>query len=273
LSFTNLCLYRGEERVDQLYATRPEIIALVQGEEELNGDLIHPLRHGDLSYRVRGQVVAGLIPESLVPGDTKATRVALTLQIIEIRYGKAPLRLRTNLIGLTRQQILEAAAAGRSRDAAERLRRMLRSTDRRLSSIASKLNSAKRRGKSVVAADLVRPLLHSLRGEMERIFRPIKRRTRHAQDRHTGGERPTSDAMGDFSTARREHFLHDTARNTIIVLGPKRRAHVFSHTGQHVTSLRLEPGELDRKIERKRWQPLDREGVDHIRSQLAHAQD
>ena len=114
----------------------------------------------------------------------------------------------------------------------------------------------------------VRPILRKLRTDVERIFRSNKRRTSHAERRHNSGERPTGDAMNDVAHASDEHFFHDTRRNTVVVLGGRGRAHVFSAAGQHVTSLRLDPGELRRKTERQRWTPLDASAVVELRARL-----
>ena len=111
----------------------------------------------------------------------------------------------------------------------------------------------------------VRALLTQLRGDLEGIFRAHGRRTSHARDRHTQSERPTGDAMRDLSSASDDRFLWDTHRETAVVIGPRGRAHVFSTEGLHVTSLRLSPGELERKVERGRWQPMASDGIASLR--------
>jgi hypothetical protein len=274
VSFTNLCLARQHDRVDQLYSARPDIIAVVQSSAELNSNLLTPHGERALSYRVRGQVSAGLIPRSLDLSDLHSPRLALTLQIIEIRYGKAPLRLRANLLGLSRRDISDAAVAAATLDAADRLRRLIKGTDRRLRVVAYRANLLERRRKPAdeVEAQL-QSILQSLRGELERTFRPQRRRTQHAQERHRSGERPTSDALSDLLTARPEHLLTDTHERTTIVLGPKRRAHVFSSDGQHVTSLRLDPGELPRKLEQGRWATIPTPQAAALRVTLIGADD
>ena len=114
----------------------------------------------------------------------------------------------------------------------------------------------------------VRPILRKLRTDIERIFRSSKRRTTHAERRHTSGERPTGDAMNDVAHASVDQFFHDTRRNTVVVLGGRGRAHIFSTAGQHVTSLRLDPGELRRKTDRQRWTPLDPAAAMELRERL-----
>jgi hypothetical protein len=263
VGFTNLCLSLQHERVDQLYSARPDVIAVTQHAHELTQNLLFSdpdpaVSTKALSYRVRGQVAVGLVPKSLDLSDTGSQRRAFTFHITEIRYGKAPLRLRVNLLGLSRADILSAALAADSKDAADRLHRLLRGTDRRLRVLAHRANILERRHKPTEEIDAqISGVLNGLRGEVERIFRPERRRTQHAQDRHRSGERPTSDAMQDLLSARPDHFLEDPSQHTLIILGPKRRAHVFTAAGQHVTSLRLDPGELNRKLEQNRWKPLD----------------
>lgn len=278
-SFTNLCLERRLERVDRLYAERPEIIALVQTGTELTQGLLQGFGRDSLAFNVLGQVVAGLIPASLDPHDRESPRIALTVQLVETRAGDASRRLRVNLLGLTPQAIVDAAASGAARAPAERLRRVVRATRHRLDVMGRTVARLERRGEVVDAAQmesLVRPILSQLRGDLERLFRPVHRRTRHAQERHLDGERPTSDAMHDALTAGDEQLLEDVERGTVVVLGPRGRAHVFTQAGRHVTSLRLAPGELERKLERGRWRRggggAARDGLEAWRERLVAAQ-
>ena len=62
--------------------------------------------------------------------------------------------------------------------------------------------------------------------------------------------------MTDALNVPQERLLRDIERHTVIVLGKKNRAHVFSFQGHHVTSLQLKPDEVDRKSKRKRWRTL-----------------
>lgn len=256
-SFTNLCIERQDTRVDRIFGDNPEIIALVQTSVELKESLLPGFGRGSLVYNVLGQAVAGLIPTNLDTTRPADDRVTLTLQIVETRSGRGGRRLHLNLFGLPIDRITEAVHAGEERGPAESLRRTIHASRDRVGALARRLDSQDRRGETPPNLDLlVAPLLTRLRGDLERVFRPIRRRTRHAHERHLGGERPTSLAHADALNAPEARLLRDTERRTIVVLGPRSRAHVFTPSGRHVTSLQLRPGEVERKLERKRWRPL-----------------
>ena len=268
-TLTNLCIARHDPRVDRLFGEHPEIIALVQTANDLKGGLLPGFGHGSLAFNVLGQVVAGLIPEDLYESDEQADhRVTITFQVVETRTGHATRRLRLNVLGITPGDIATAAADGEDRGPAESLRRTVRSMRHRLDSLGRRAFSAERRGETPHLEADVEPLLFRLRGDIERIFRPLQRRTRHAQDRHLDGARPTSRAMSDALAAPDERVLEDAERKTIVVLGPKGRAHIFSPAGKHVTSMQLRPGELDRKSGRARWRAMPREDVTAFRARL-----
>ncbi|GMV40309.1 MAG: hypothetical protein AMXMBFR64_20250 [Myxococcales bacterium] len=267
-TLTNLCIERGDERVDRLFGDRPDVVAVVQEPGELTGGLLPSFGKGNLGFHLLGQVVAGLVPEDLYTSETPADhRVALTVQLLETRIGGAR-RLRLNLIGVSAEQVALRAADGDERGPAESLRRTLIATRERLDSLGRRAWTTERRGHPVDLEADARPLLFRLRGDLERIFRPLARRTHHAQVRHVQGDRPTSVAVSDAMTAPEERLLWDTERSTVVVLGPKSRAHVFTQEGRHVTSLLLRPGEVDRKAGRARWRPMVREQIASFRSRL-----
>ncbi len=267
-SFINVCIERQEERVDQLYGLKPDVIAIVQEPDELEEGLLPDFGKGDQAYRLLGQVVAGLLPPSLDRRVRSETRVAMTLQLIETRGRGGARRIRLNVLGLGFDELAEAAANGGPRSPAEALRRTLMSLRERVD-VLGRRHARSVRAKAPLDLDVeVRPILRKLRSDIERIFRSNKRRTTHAERRHNSGERPTGDAMNDVAHASAEHFFHDTRRNTVVVLGARGRAHVFSAAGQHVTSLRLDPGELRRKTERQRWTPLDPAAATELRTRL-----
>lgn len=251
-TLTNLAIARQDPRVDKLFGDRPEIIALVQQAGELADGLLPGFGAGDMAYRVLGQVVAGYVPADLYAHGGRGDRRVITLQLVETRTPVGGARLRLNLLGLSIDEIAEAAASDDVRGPAEALRRTIRATRHRIDSIG---RQAARREADV--DEMIPGLLSKLRGDVERVFRPVtSRRTRHAQDRHLSGDRPTGAALDDATAANSDQLLIDNRRGTIIVLGGRGRAHVFTPAGKHVTSLRLEPGELERKTERKRWTPL-----------------
>ena len=87
--------------------------------------------------------------------------------------------------------------------------------------------------------------------------------------RHRSADRPTDHAWRDADEAADDELLRDARRQTIIVLGKRNRAHVFSATARHITSLRLEGDELARKVQGRRWVALDESAARSFRAALA----
>jgi len=260
--FANVCLELGEERVDRLYAEPPDALALVMDGARLGDGLLEGFGRDSAAYRVVAQVIAGLFP-----GDFDMERVAapgrraLTVQVVESRAG-----LRLNVVGLGRDELAEVAA--RHAGAAEALRRVLLATEQRVGALSGQLAAARSRGAAADTAVLVGPLMARLRGDVARALRPPRHRTRHARERHADGERPIASALRDAHRAADHELLRDARRKTVIVLGPRGRAHVFTDDGRHVTSLQLRGGEADKKLERGRWRPLPAEVSAAFRANL-----
>ncbi|TNF24288.1 MAG: hypothetical protein EP329_25180 [Deltaproteobacteria bacterium] len=270
-SFPNLCLERREPRVDRLYADPPEVIAIVQTAEELSGDLLPGFGRRSLAYAVLGQVVVGLVPRDLDLRG-RGERVAVTLQLVETTQGTRDHRLRLNLLGLPSDDIITAAAEADERSPAEAFRKVLRTARQRIDALGRQLALAARRGEEVDRDRLVEQILSRLRTDVLRVLKVRGHRTQHAEVRHQSGERPTSLALQDARAAVDGRLFDDTYKHTIVVLGPKQRAHVFTAGGRHVTSLVLDPGELERKLERRRWRPLDAAAAEAFRRAVAGAE-
>ncbi|MCB9537605.1 MAG: hypothetical protein H6704_15245 [Myxococcales bacterium] len=267
--FLEVCLAARPEGLDALFESPPGVVALAQAGAELGEGLLPGFGADEAVYVVHGQVVLGLVPRDLRGSDE---RVALTLQAVEVRHPAAPARLRLNLLGpLDHETITAAAGEGAPRNRAEQLRRTLEQARRRLETVGRRVADAEARGEAVDAAALIEPLTGRLRGDLIRVLRPRSERTRHAEQRHRGGERPTSAAFDDARAAGAERLLADRRRQTVVVLGPRNRAHVFTREGRHVTSLRLEPGEVGRKTASRRWVPLDDEAVRAFRAAVEGA--
>jgi hypothetical protein len=272
ISLLNLCIARGDSRVDRLYAERPEIIAIAQTGDELTDGLLPGFGRADARFAVLGQVVAGLVPRGLDPRRTEQERVALTLQVVDVQTDSRGHRLRLNLLGMSGEEIADAAARAPARGPAEGLRRTIAETRHRIDAIdRQRSRLAGTPGEAHVLAQIP-TLLTQLRGDVERVFRQVTRRTQHAQDRHAQGERPTSQAQQDLAAASDDRLLLDRKRHTFIVLGPRNRAHVFSPDGRHVTSIRVTPGELSRKTDRSRWITLDPSRIADFRNRAMSQQ-
>ncbi|MFO0745266.1 MAG: hypothetical protein U1F43_06240 [Myxococcota bacterium] len=270
VGFANLCLRRQEPRVDRLYADSPEIIAVVQMQDELVDGLMPGFGHGSRAYRLLGQVAFGFVPKDLDP-RSGAERVALSLQIVATTHGTSAERLRLNVIGLSPEAIAEAAASADATSSAEAFRLVVRATRERVDALGRRVALAGRRGETLDVDAQVRALLGRLRGDLMRVFKVRDYRTRHAEERHQSRERPTALAITDALGAPDGHFYRDERKDTVVVAGPKHRVHVFSRGGRLVTSLEVQPGELARRIDRGRWLPLEKLASELFKDSLKRA--
>lgn len=271
IGFQNLCLAMKEERVDRLYAEPPEIVALVQGPAELTGGLLPGFGRESLVYKLWGQVVVGLVPRNLQPKARGVERVALTLQVVGTREGSGGERLRLNVLGLTQDAISEAAASSDPSSPAEAFRRLLRATRGRIDAIGRRLARARGEARERELGVQVGALLVRLRADVLRVFKVRDYRTQHAEARHSEGDRPTASALTDLIGAGDGHFFRDDHKNTVIAVGPRGRVHVFSPEGKHVTSLEMQPGEVERRVDRGRWRPLERAAQEAFKAEVARA--
>lgn len=271
IPFLELCLQRRPPGFDRLFAERPGVVAFAESAAELTEGLLPGFggEEGQTGYTVLGQVAVGLLPAHMAPDASE--RVVLTVQMVETRYRGAEQRLRLNLLGLDQQDIVRAAADGAPRNPAEQLRRTLHRARQKLESVGRRLANEEAQGRDPDVVGLVAPLVGRLRGDVSRIFNPDLRRTRHAETRHRGARRPTSTVWDDVRAASDDKLYADTRRGTLIALGPRGRAHVFTEAGRHVTSLRLEDGELARKLARQRWVPLSPERIGPFRAAIGDA--
>lgn len=256
-SFVNFLLERGDPRVPLLYSNPGFIVALPLAEDDLSHELLSTFSSDLFSYRVRGEVIVGLLPETLFP----AAKAALTAQVVELNYGAGQKRrLRLNLLGASLDDLLQATAEP-SGFVARSLMHTVRATQSRLDALGRKAWHYERRGLPDGIAEALPPLLNRLRLDLEHIFRTASRRTRHAEERRESAGRPIGQALRDAMEASADRVLMDTRRGTIVVLGPRGRTHVFSPDGRLVTTLVLTPQEVQRRYALSRWRTLAPEEV------------
>ncbi len=195
-------------------------------------------------YDIFGQVVFGL----LAMGEE---RVALTAQAVQVRSLNNLCRMELNLLGRIPGndgvwEAIECLYHGRVRDLLLKARRKIQLLGKDPSQ-----GSSPKGGKGSSGAGSERVLKGLARG-LEKIGRQASRRTLHAEKRR-GDLRPTYKALEDAAAASPERILWDARKKTIVVLGPRQRAHVFSPQGRHITSLVLNGEAVDSRIRRKRW--------------------
>lgn len=274
--FAELCIDRGDERTARIFGDRPEVIALVQPGDALHVDVLPTFAGTGRPLAVLGQVVAGLLPASYASelgrdphgAPSAPERVAMTVQVVDLPGARRGGRLRLNLIGTSWDAIAKAHADEGHKSSAQGLRSALAAARHRLQ--AQSRHLAKRGGDLHA---VVEPVLADLQRDIERVFRGHRWRTRHAEHRHRSGERPTIAAVSEARSAPTQRLLFDTERKTLVVLGRKGRAHVFSPDGRHVTSLQLGAGELERKTDRGRWRSVPEVDAARFRAALEARRD
>lgn len=200
--------------------------------------------------------------------DIPPDRIALTLQIVETQVASASRRLRLNIIGLSQHELAAMAGADGHRGPAESIRRAMGTIREKIDTLGRKSHLATRKKRPFDLRAEVQSLLNDTVTDLERVFRSAMRRTEHASQRHMDGERPTGNAIADTLSAPDHRFFWDSDKNTMVVVGPRGRVHVFAKSGKLVTSLQLDKPQIERRTEKKRWLPLDKEQIESLKKKL-----
>ncbi len=281
--FGQWLLERRHPGIDRLYRRPPRLVTAIVSGAELTGQLLAAFRERRLDYRVHGQVAAGWFPvpgrrdvprapgagqgqRSLGGGQEMGGAIALTFQVLSSawkgrrgRHGRR--RLGLNILGsgpagepLTEvyDRLAQVPWAGAVRwsqqalDSIERSQGQKSATPERLSSrIEGVLNGIARR--------------------LEHYRRSRDRRTGHAQKHHKEGSRPTRMALRDLTRAGHDGVLYDIRRKTLVVLGDKGRAHVWSAAGKLVTSIRYSSDSIEKKKNLEIWRQATAEEIAALR--------
>lgn len=267
LDLGQLLLERGDPRVDRLFGDPTTLLAHTVPGADLVRDLLEAFEDRATGFRVHGQVTAGWyrVPD---PQTGRPATLAVTLQAVSTELPSNHGRARRRRFGLN--------VLGRGPDGQPLEHLFDRMGDlpwleavRWAQGELDRLGH--RRGGSARAGDespdrRIRGILDGLARRIEKPRRADERRTRHARTRHAEGDRPTAQALADLAKAGGEQLLVDTRRETLVVLGAKGRAHLFSPGGKHVTSIRFEPGAIERRRDRRRWRPASADEIEALRA-------
>ncbi|MEZ4472906.1 MAG: hypothetical protein R3F60_19390 [bacterium] len=239
LDFTQVCVDRRVPGLDGIFADPPQIVGYVET-AGLTAGLLPEYAAALEHWRPLGQVVVGPVPAD--PGRPRhAERHALTLQVVALERAGAPTSLRLNVLGLSAEVIVDAATEGPPRGIAEGLWRTLQQAHRLVARLNRRAGTAAARGTPSIGPAPCRRCWAACAPIWCASSEPRSWRTRHADDRHQAGGIPTETALGDAREAGDDRLYADTRRETVVVIGPRGRAHVFTPAGRHVTSLRLAP--------------------------------
>lgn len=275
-----LLLELKDDRVDRLYRASPGLVTRVFAGRELTRELLPAYRDGATGYRIHGQVVAGWYQ---IPDPTgRPHALAITLQVVSTRPKGAPARrFGLNVLGIGPDEeplahlydrLGEIPWTDTVRWAQEVLDAIERAAAEQGGSGGGgkrKAGKAERGGKRKASPKRrIDGLLNAIARRLQKARRAKRSKTRHAQEHHARGDRPTPMALPDLAQAKSDDFLVDVRADTMVVLGERGRAHVFSPEGKHVTSVRYSPASISRRRERGQWRPARRDEVASLKENV-----
>ena len=260
--FGQLCLEHRHPQVDRLYdERRPAILTLAIGGAALMGDLMPEFHRSERLHDVAGQICAGLFPVRDLPEPARA--LALTFQAVVSRRRRGGRRVGLNVIGggPAAEPVLSALPPERKpwRAAVLWAQAQLDDISRR---------SGRGRMSPAVFDRGIDGVLQGLSRRIQRDLRGRNRRTRHAEERHRSGERPTRKAIDDLRAAADESILADARHGTFVVLGDRGRTHFFASEGRLVSSVKYARETIDRKIRTGRWRLATPAEIEEIRGRI-----
>ncbi len=262
-------LERGDPRVDRLYSGGAKgLVAVISSGRELAKDLLPAFQDRQIDYRIHGQVATGWFKVPATRTES-SVQLALTFQVVSSAATGGRRRLGLNVLGRgpgdTPLQVL-----------LDRLPKvpwsaLARATERTLADIEAAQDHPDSTPERLSAR--IEGVLQSIGRRLERDRRSESRRTQHAEKRHQQGSRPTAMAHADLSRADLESVLVDRRRDTLVVVGDRGRAHIFSRAGKLVTSIRVTPDSVARKQARRQWRPARADELDGLRDQVGVTQE
>lgn len=260
--FAQHCLELKHPQVDRLFDRPPALISLVQDRDDLHGGMVDAFDDG--RYELLGQVIAGFF---LAPTAGRNGRdvVALTFQAATSRPRRGRRKVGLNLLGVAPdgrplESLWEQADDMPWRTAARWAQGALGTlTDG---------GGARRRTERAVVRERVDGILRGLARRLVSDSRSRARRTRHAEERHASGTRPTRKAVDDARRVDAGSFFVDERSGTLVVVGDRGRTHFFTADGQHVSSVRYSRDALERKRRLEIWRPGSAEELVTFRGRL-----
>ncbi|MEM1203363.1 MAG: hypothetical protein AAGN66_09070 [Acidobacteriota bacterium] len=266
---------------DRVYGRPPALVTAMTRGEDLESELLPAFRGTAADYRIHGQVVAGWFE---VPRrDGSKALLALTVQLVSSSRGtKGHRRFGLNVLGVGPDgEPLEAVLDRLGTEAPwqpavdwgqQALATVEGGQGRRGNGRGGNGRAGKGRGGDGQVAGKLGGRLDGILGgvarRLEQGRRARDRRTRHAEERHRQGERPTRMALQDLSQASAEDVLHDERQGTFVVLGDRGRAHVWNPSGKLVTSIRYSPDSVARKKRQQIWRRATAEEAAELRRRV-----
>lgn len=264
--FAQVLIEAKDDRVDQLFAGRPGVVARLHFGHDLRDRQLSSFGRSSKTYSILGQVAVGYF---LLPSEPPQ-KLAITFQIVEVRGEAGEKRVRLNAIANAPGTDLSAVLASGWQPGVHRARE----------TATMAVEGIERRAKA--AADLADPdavreamkqvpaVLRRLAESLDRSGRQESRRTRHVEERRSQ-QRPVHKALDDVRDAAPDQWFHDEKAGTAVVCGPQGRAHAFSPNGRHVTSFSLRPESVDFRLRTHRWRPMTAAEIEDVRRKIAES--
>ena len=243
--FVTMAIERKSEGIDKLLAGEDIVITHVAMGRVLRTAQLAEFGKASPVYRILGQVDAGLFP--LVNCNEKA---AFSFQLLRGTTLEGRPRLRVHPVGAA--DLLDIADPS----VPAILSKFQRRLDEESLRLAGALSNAGE-GAPLDEEEFVLPLMQDLAKQIAGRARRKSRRTRHADERSQDGQRPTAKAFEDARAASDDHLLWDDRENTVVVVGPRGRVHVFTSSAKHVTSLMMQGAAISRRRQQRQWRPAE----------------
>lgn len=261
-------LQRRDPRVDLLYREPPQLLATVSSGRELSSELLPVFDQLEGGYRIHGQVAAGWYPSPVRSSAAPRDPVAVSFQVISSRARGSHRRFGLNVIGIGPEgEPLEHLYDQGKRAGEIPWSGPVRWAQSVLTGIEQQVERSPRMPGQVIDGR-IDGLVASLARRLEKGWRGKERRTQHAEVRHREGDRPTRMALADLARATPENLLFDPRSDTLVVVGDRGRAHVFSREGKLVTSIRYTPAAIEKRRQNGMWRQAAREEVEGLRQRL-----
>ena len=250
-----------DPRIDLLHRSNPATLTLVQSGYELAHDQLPTYGKRSGIYHILAQATVGYLSGGKDPRKPEH-HYALSLQAVQAGGGRGPVSL--NILGRlpdgrTGFESVEESESPRLLDA-------IRKSGRHLSDIDVSSLARRRRGREKQRR--VMDVLRRLSRNIERIYRQRGRRTQHSEVRHRNKARPASTALADALAAKEQSIYRDVEENTWVILGPRRRVHIFNDAGLHITSLSYPPETIRHRTTRGKWLRAKPDALEEFRRRL-----
>lgn len=245
-----------EERVHQIYARPPAVVARVMTGKSLKADQLPSFGRASKTYSLLGQVVAGyfLLPEE---ERMSADRCAMTFQFVETRRARSAPALHVNLVAtLPDGADLAGLFATGWASWVDRAYRVAARTVLRMQQQLAERDGAGQPSTGAILGRIPR-VMSQLAASLDRGYRQAERRTPHVEQRRR--VRPVQNAVEDTKAARPEQILHDEKTGRIVVCGGHGRFHVFTPDGKHLTTFQGGPDTVAFRLRTERWRPMTEE--------------